>query len=121
MRIDITHIHSTTSSPLIDFTTVYGTGRATWAGKMPKLYETYAVKFDIPEIPAWGETITVAEEASIHISYEAGILHLTGLLEQIDLQTNFLCYDRANQYARKRNTKDLCQPMIHCSLISMAR
>ena len=84
MRIDITHIHSTTSSPLIDFTTVYGTGHAVWASSVPKLHETYDVEFEIPETLVWEETITFAEEASMHISYEADMLHLTGLLEQID-------------------------------------
>lgn len=82
MRIQVSRILlELSTSPLIEFRSAYGVGRARWAENTPQLFQDYDVEFELAEMLIWGQTIILHTEERMAVAYQDNALLLSGRLE----------------------------------------
>ncbi|ABR48356.1 conserved hypothetical protein [Alkaliphilus metalliredigens QYMF] len=84
MKIVINKVNRDTEDIIIDFTTEFGSGAATWNGnRMAEQDKEYDVQYDITDSLAWGEDVVLSKEKKFSIAITQEGIFITGVLEKV--------------------------------------
>ncbi|WDU65375.1 hypothetical protein LRS56_13580 [Pseudomonas poae] len=82
MKIRIIEAFSDLTTSYVTFSSLAGSGIASWSGIAPKAGDILDVEFDLDEIFSWGRNITASSGRAPHISVVNGITQITAELIQ---------------------------------------